>query len=81
MELRFLNLQRILTKQNECFQKTVEDRWQRNMLETDFKELVLHLYKKSEANGNTFKKEPLKNNLFNAKPKQKAAFCHFSRSE
>lgn len=51
------------------------------MLETDFKELVLHLYKKSEADGNTFKKEPLKNNLFNAKPKQKAAFCHFSQSE
>lgn len=50
-------------------------------METDFKELVLQLYKKSEADGNIFKRNLLKPIFFNAKLKQKAAFCHFSQSE
>lgn len=50
-------------------------------METDFKEVLLQLYKKIWGWWKYLKKEPFKNNFFNAKPKQKAVFCHLSQSE
>lgn len=38
-------------------------------METDFKEVLLQLYKKIWGWWKYLKKEPFKNNFFNAKPK------------